>query len=129
MVYWFRSCFFICCFWCRTPSPDTVLVIRTPLAVFSTRNPRHNQKCDQSFRGSRLASSRRLELPESSALETNELEPLSAARCRVFKRSINKVSIYASYLCHFFFLDLLSFHMLFHVSFNGVSACNSFSFY
>ncbi|KAL6311566.1 hypothetical protein AAG906_025872 [Vitis piasezkii] len=74
----------------RAPNADTVLVVRTPSGVFSARN-RQNQKRDQSFRGSRLVSSRRPELPVSSALETNELEPLSAGRCRVFKRSINNV--------------------------------------
>ncbi|WKA05812.1 hypothetical protein VitviT2T_023751 [Vitis vinifera] len=74
----------------RAPNADTVLVVRTPSGVFSARN-RQNQKRDQSFRGSRLVSSRRPELPVSLALETNELEPLSAGRCRVFKRSINNV--------------------------------------
>ncbi|KAJ9681209.1 hypothetical protein PVL29_020200 [Vitis rotundifolia] len=80
----------------RAPNADTVLVVRTPSGVFSARN-RQNQKRDQSFRGSRLVSSRRPELPVSSALETNELEPLSAGRCRVFKRSINNVGAEATF--------------------------------
>lgn len=125
VVYWFSFCLFICCFWCRAPNADTVLVVRTPSGVFSARN-RQNQKRDQSFRGSRLVSSRRPELPVSSALETNELEPLSAGRCRVFKRSINNVF----HLCTLV-VPLIYFLRLFITSHAFLcilekSACNSF---
>ncbi|XP_057454792.1 histone-lysine N-methyltransferase ATX3-like [Lotus japonicus] len=72
----------------RVPSPDSVLVMHTPLGTFSpgTSIPNH-QGC---FRGSRLVSSKRVELNESSTTENDMVEPLSAARCRVYRRSTNK---------------------------------------
>uniref|UniRef100_A0A5B7CF24 Putative histone-lysine N-methyltransferase ATX4-like isoform X2 n=1 Tax=Davidia involucrata TaxID=16924 RepID=A0A5B7CF24_DAVIN len=73
-----------------SPNPDNVLVVQTPLGVFSTKSLLQDQNQEQCFRGSRLVSSTRTELPDSSTVENNECEPLSAARCRIFKRSNNK---------------------------------------
>ncbi|KAJ9188144.1 hypothetical protein P3X46_003534 [Hevea brasiliensis] len=72
----------------RTPSPDSVVVVRTASGVFAARSLLQNQ--NGCFSGSRLVSSKRMELPEPSTSETNKYEPLSAARCRAFKRSYNK---------------------------------------
>ncbi|KAJ0111835.1 hypothetical protein Patl1_00604 [Pistacia atlantica] len=72
----------------RSPNPDAVVAVHTPTGVFAGRSLLQNQKgC---FRGSRLVSSKRTEFPEASTSEANELEPLSAARCRVFRRSKDK---------------------------------------
>ncbi|XP_062155071.1 histone-lysine N-methyltransferase ATX3 [Alnus glutinosa] len=71
----------------RVPNPDAVVVVHTPLGVFSARSVENQTGC---FRGSRLISLKKTEVPESSTIEINEFEPLSAARCRVFKRSNNK---------------------------------------
>ena len=71
----------------RAPNPDTVLIIQTPLGVFSTKNLLQ----DKRHTGSRLISSNRLKLQETSTMETNEVELFSAARCRIFKRSDAKV--------------------------------------
>ncbi|XP_059634367.1 histone-lysine N-methyltransferase ATX4-like isoform X2 [Cornus florida] len=76
----------------RTPNPDNVLVIQTPLGVFSTRSLLQNQNQERCFRGSRLVSSKGTELPDSSTQQTDDCEPLSAARCRIFKRSNNKMA-------------------------------------
>ncbi|KAF5451749.1 hypothetical protein F2P56_026826 [Juglans regia] len=68
----------------RVPNPDSVLAIHTPSGVFSPRSLLENRKgC---FRGSRLGSLKKTELLESTSLESNEFEPLSAAKCRIFKR-------------------------------------------
>ncbi|KAL7002378.1 RING-type E3 ubiquitin transferase [Sarracenia purpurea var. burkii] len=78
----------------RAPNPDNVLIIQTPLGVFSTRSLLQSQKQEHCFRGSRLVSSKQAELPDllsgETTGETNDVEPLSAARCRVFRRSNNK---------------------------------------
>ncbi|KAK4847471.1 hypothetical protein QYF36_002284 [Acer negundo] len=72
----------------RTPAPDAAVVVHTPTGVFAGRSLLQNQRgC---FRGSRLISAKRTESPESSTSDTNEFDPLSSARCRVFKRSKNK---------------------------------------
>ncbi|KAF2324880.1 hypothetical protein GH714_020964 [Hevea brasiliensis] len=55
---------------------------------FAARSLLQNQ--NGCFSGSRLVSSKRMELPEPSTSETNKYEPLSAVRCRAFKRSYNK---------------------------------------
>ncbi|XP_023876913.2 histone-lysine N-methyltransferase ATX3 [Quercus suber] len=74
----------------REPNPDAVVVVHTPAGVFSARSLLPNQQgC---FRGSRLASLKNTELPESPTSEINEFEPLSSARCRAFKRSKNKMA-------------------------------------
>ncbi|XP_028112650.1 histone-lysine N-methyltransferase ATX4-like isoform X10 [Camellia sinensis] len=73
------------CAYHRVPNPDTVLIIQTPLGVFSTKNLLQDKKGS----GSRLISSNRLKLKEAPTIEINEIEPFSAARCRTFKR-LNK---------------------------------------
>ncbi|THG01556.1 hypothetical protein TEA_023891 [Camellia sinensis var. sinensis] len=70
----------------RVPNPDTVLIIQTPLGVFSTKNLLQDKKGS----GSRLISSNRLKLKEAPTIEINEIEPFSAARCRTFKRLNSK---------------------------------------
>ena len=73
---------------CRTPNPDAVLVVRSPSGGFSGRNLLQKQKgC---YRGSRPVTSK-IELSRSSGSETNDFEPYSAARCRVYVRSTDKV--------------------------------------
>ena len=85
-IYWFKPWFTR-----REPKPDAVVVVHTPAGVFSARSLLPNQQgC---FRGSRLASLKNTELPESPTSEINEFEPLSSARCRAFKRSKNKVTL------------------------------------
>ncbi|XAR53960.1 Histone-lysine N-methyltransferase [Bertholletia excelsa] len=82
----------------RYPNPDNVLVIQTPTGVFSagssfsTRSLLQNQKQEHCSRGSRLVSSTRRELPDYSPLAIND-EPLSCARCRVFRKSNNKTGV------------------------------------
>ncbi|KAE9464708.1 hypothetical protein C3L33_03347, partial [Rhododendron williamsianum] len=70
----------------RAPNPDTVLIIQTPLGVISTKNLLQDKKRT----GSRLIASNRLKLEECSTMDVNEIELVSAARCRIFKRSKNK---------------------------------------
>nr|KYP50996.1 Histone-lysine N-methyltransferase ATX3 [Cajanus cajan] len=72
----------------RVPNPDSVLVVHTPTGVFSPRTSLQNHPgC---FRGSRLVSSNDVELLEPSTSDSHEVDPLSSARCRVYKRSSNK---------------------------------------
>ncbi|KAM2647665.1 hypothetical protein TB1_000886 [Malus domestica] len=69
------------------PNPDAVVVVHTNSGVFAARGSLQNQKgC---FRVARAVPSESTELPESepSTSETNEFEPLSAARGSAFKRS------------------------------------------
>ncbi|KAE8662174.1 Histone-lysine N-methyltransferase ATX5 [Hibiscus syriacus] len=73
------------CAYHRAPNPDTVLIIQTPLGVFSAKSLGQKKKKS----GSRLISSSRLKIEEAPTVETTEVEPFSAARCRVFKRSNN----------------------------------------
>ncbi|KAK7851434.1 histone-lysine n-methyltransferase atx3 [Quercus suber] len=73
------------CAYHRAPNPDTVLIIQTPLGVFSAKSLLQNKK----KAGSRLISSKRAKLEEIPPEETTELEPFSAARCRIFKRLNN----------------------------------------
>jgi hypothetical protein len=68
------------------------MVVHTPLGVFSPRTSLQNLK--GRFRGSKLISSNNLELLEPSTSEHYEVEPLSAAKCRVYKRPPNKVLIF-----------------------------------
>ncbi|KAL7229990.1 hypothetical protein ACSBR2_008521 [Camellia fascicularis] len=74
------------CAYHRVPNPDTVLIIQTPLGVFSTKNLLQDKKGS----GSRLISSNRLKLKEAPTIEINEIEPFSAARCRTFIRLNSK---------------------------------------
>ncbi|KAK2406846.1 histone-lysine N-methyltransferase ATX3 [Trifolium repens] len=72
----------------RVPSPDSVMVSHSSLGIFSPRTLIQNPKgC---FRGSRLVSSKNIELNEFSTTENDKVEPFSAARCRVYQRSRNK---------------------------------------
>ncbi|XP_022736343.1 histone-lysine N-methyltransferase ATX4-like isoform X2 [Durio zibethinus] len=73
------------CAYHRAPNPDTVLIIQTPLGVFSAKSLVQNKKKS----GSRLISSNRVKIEEVPNVETTDVEPFSAARCRVFKRSNN----------------------------------------
>ncbi|KAM1613656.1 hypothetical protein PS2_002126 [Malus domestica] len=77
------------CAYHRAPNPDTVLIIQTPLGVFSTKSLLQNKKKP----GSRLISSNRTKLEEVLTVEMTETEsepePLSAARCRVYNRLKN----------------------------------------
>ncbi|OMO88385.1 hypothetical protein CCACVL1_08420 [Corchorus capsularis] len=73
------------CAYHRAPNPDTVLIIQTPLGVFSAKSLNQNKKKT----GSRLISSSRVKIEEVPTVETPDVEPFSAARCRVFKRSNN----------------------------------------
>lgn len=74
------------CAYHRAPNPDTVLIIQTPLGVISTKNLLQDKKRT----GSRLIASNRLKLEDCSTAEFNEIELVSAARCRIFKRMKNK---------------------------------------
>ncbi|KAL3536712.1 hypothetical protein ACH5RR_000078 [Cinchona calisaya] len=82
MTKWVSYCAFH-----SPPNMDNVLVMRTPDGVFSTRRVLQSRNQDQWLRGSRLVSSTNAEHSDASFTEDNEIEPLSAARCRVFKRS------------------------------------------
>ncbi|CAN1293211.1 Histone-lysine N-methyltransferase ATX3 [Linum perenne] len=74
----------------RTPNPDSVVAVCTPAGIFAAKSLLQNQ--NEFFRGSRLVSSRTIEHPETSTSRTDELEALSSARCRVFRKSNNKRS-------------------------------------
>lgn len=87
------SCLFFG-FWCRAPNPDTFLIIHTPLGVFSAKSLAQNKKRS----GSRLISSSRTKVEEVTAVESTEIEPFSAARCRVFKRLNNNKKVPYMYL-------------------------------
>lgn len=87
------SCLFFG-FWCRAPNPDTFLIIHTPLGVFSAKSLAQNKKRS----GSRLISSSRTKVEEVTAVESTEIEPFSAARCRVFKRLSNNKKVPYTYL-------------------------------
>lgn len=80
---------------CRAPNPDTVLIIQSPLGVFSAKSLLQNKK----KAGSRLISSNRKKIKEIPREESTELEPFSAARCRIFKRLNNHKKV----LCMRFF--------------------------
>ena len=96
----------------RTPSTDSVVVVRGPTGVFAARSLL--QKQNGCFGGSRLISYKKMEeLPEPSTSEANEFEPLSAVRCRVHIRSKHKVNfLSAFYLQYVYCLDIfgLGFH-------------------
>lgn len=76
---------FVYCTDHRSPNPDAVVVMHTPSGVFAARNVLQN--VNDCPRGSRLISSKNAELPESPALDTNDFDACSAARCRIFTRS------------------------------------------
>uniref|UniRef100_A0A7N0U356 Uncharacterized protein n=1 Tax=Kalanchoe fedtschenkoi TaxID=63787 RepID=A0A7N0U356_KALFE len=72
------------CAYHRTPNPDTVLIVQSPLGVFSTKSLLQNKKKV----GSRLISTTRTEHAESTTVEADGVifDSFSAARCRVFTR-------------------------------------------
>ncbi|XP_010049124.1 histone-lysine N-methyltransferase ATX4 isoform X2 [Eucalyptus grandis] len=72
------------CAYHRAPNPDTVLIIQTPAGVISAKSLIQNKRRG----GSRLISSRPV-LGNVPTAEISELDPLSAARCRVFRRLKN----------------------------------------
>ena len=82
---------------CSAPNPDTVLIIQTPLGVFSAKSLIQNKKKSES----RLICSNRVKIEEVPTVETTDVEPFSAARCRVFKRSNNnrKVNLHERLKC------------------------------
>ncbi|KAL8541045.1 hypothetical protein ACS0TY_002362 [Phlomoides rotata] len=75
------------CAFHRVPSSENVLVIQTPDGVFSNRSLLQSQYQEQCSRGSRLISSRTAQCSDSSPAETDEFGAMSAARCRIYKRS------------------------------------------
>ncbi|KAK4362484.1 hypothetical protein RND71_017725 [Anisodus tanguticus] len=72
------------CAFHKAPSEDNVLAMRTPNGVYS------NQNLLRTRNGGRVLKGLRLMPCEASSAETNELDPFSAARCRVFEPSTNK---------------------------------------
>ncbi|KAL3521637.1 hypothetical protein ACH5RR_019786 [Cinchona calisaya] len=74
------------CAYHRAPDPDNVLIIQTPTGTFSTKGLLQNKKSTCS----RLISLNSLKLEEAPITEVNHVEPLSAARCRIYKRLNNK---------------------------------------
>jgi hypothetical protein len=92
---WFGFC-------CRAPNPDTVLIIQTPLGVFSAKSLMQNKK----RAGSRLISSNRTKLEEVSTIESTEDEPFSAARCRVYKRLKNNKKVPYIFISVSFYLSI-----------------------
>ncbi|CAO2838637.1 unnamed protein product [Amaranthus hypochondriacus] len=73
------------CAYHRAPNPDTVLIVQTPSGVFSAKNLLQNTKRT----GSRLISSTRSEPEEAPIQEVSEVDPDSAARCRIYQRPKN----------------------------------------
>ncbi|KAJ9563416.1 hypothetical protein OSB04_008576 [Centaurea solstitialis] len=73
----------------RTPA-DNGIVIKTSSEVFCAKGLLDNQNQKQSFRGSRLLLRTNTELSGSSTAENDEFQPLSAARCRIYRRSSAK---------------------------------------
>ncbi|XP_010482737.1 PREDICTED: histone-lysine N-methyltransferase ATX5-like isoform X3 [Camelina sativa] len=74
------------CSFHRVPNPDTVLIIQTPSGVFSAKSLVQNKK----KAGSRLILANREEVEESAAEDTIPVDPFSSARCRLYKRKVNK---------------------------------------
>jgi len=68
---------------CRAPNPDTVLIIQTPHGVISTKILIQNKRKV----GSRLISSNRIKVEDTPPADNTELDPFSAARCRIFVRT------------------------------------------
>ncbi|KAK4743507.1 hypothetical protein SAY87_001508 [Trapa incisa] len=70
----------------RVPRSDSVLVVHTPSKVFSARNL--DERKHRSFRNSRLITKK--DIPDFREESSSDLEPLSAARCRIFRKSKQK---------------------------------------
>ncbi|KAL2318129.1 hypothetical protein Fmac_032005 [Flemingia macrophylla] len=71
------------CAYHRAPNPDTVLIMQTPHGVISTKSLLPTKKKS----GSRLISSKRIKVEDTSLSENARHEPFSAARCRIFRRT------------------------------------------
>lgn len=71
------------CAYHRAPDPESVLVIQTPS---SAKDLPLNEKRT----GSRLISSKKLDVIEDTSVEADQVDPLSAARCRIYRRLGNK---------------------------------------
>lgn len=87
------QCFYVpgVLFGLREPNSENVLVIQTLDGVFSNRSLLQSQYQEQCSRGSRLISSRPAQCSDSSPADTDEFGAMSAARCRIYKRSNVKV--------------------------------------
>ncbi|CAI8615703.1 unnamed protein product [Vicia faba] len=72
----------------RVPNPDSGVFMYPPLRAISPRTSFQNHKGRN--RESKLISSNSIELLEPSASESYEAKLLSAARCRVYRKSPNK---------------------------------------
>ncbi|KAK7258507.1 hypothetical protein RIF29_24086 [Crotalaria pallida] len=72
----------------RVPNPDSAMSLHAAMVVYYATNSIQNHK--GSFRGSRRVASKNVALPESSTSHSLEVEPLSAARCRVYRKPPNK---------------------------------------
>ncbi|XP_042046336.1 histone-lysine N-methyltransferase ATX3-like isoform X1 [Salvia splendens] len=78
----------------RVPSTENVLVIQTPDGIFSNRGVLQSQYQEQCSRGVRLISSMTSECSGSSHADADGFDAMSAARCRIYKRSsIKKTGI------------------------------------
>ena len=82
---------------CRAPNPDTVLIVETPKGTFSTKSLLQSKR----HMGARLISTSRLKLEEPSPEDTEEVDPFSAARCRVYKRT---KKVHATIVFHYAYL-------------------------
>ncbi|TKY55983.1 Histone-lysine N-methyltransferase ATX4 [Spatholobus suberectus] len=71
------------CAYHRAPNPDTVLIMQTPLGVISTKSLLQTKKKAVS----RLISSKRIMVEDTSPAENTRHEPFSVARCRIFQRT------------------------------------------
>ncbi|KAH1193268.1 Histone-lysine N-methyltransferase ATX4 [Glycine max] len=71
------------CAYHRAPNPDTVLIMQTPLGVISTKSLLQTKR----KAGSRLISSKRIKVEDTSPAENTRHEPFSAARCRIYRRT------------------------------------------
>ncbi|XP_021748093.1 histone-lysine N-methyltransferase ATX3-like [Chenopodium quinoa] len=78
------------CAFHRNPNPDAVLVVQTPERPFlSSRMLLQDHNQGRNFKGSRLIS-KRVELPDPLPSNSEQFDPLSSARCRIYSRSKNK---------------------------------------
>ncbi|KAH1076708.1 hypothetical protein GLYMA_19G066800v4 [Glycine max] len=71
------------CAYHRAPNPDTVSIMQTPLGVISTKSLLQTKR----KAGSRLISSKRIKVEDTSPAENTRHEPFSAARCRIYRRT------------------------------------------
>lgn len=81
---------------CRAPNPDTVLIVETPKGTFSTKSLLQNKR----HMGARLISTSRLKIEELSSADTEEADPFSAARGRIYKRTRKVCTTYICNIMH-----------------------------